>query len=78
MYRGFSGINLVEDEGNSHYEGVQATFRAQSFHNLSVDFAYTYSHTWDVIDGQLFNIAEPLGSLPRSCADGVAAERDTL
>src|SRR6185437_12371670 len=41
--------------GNSHYEGVQATFRAQSFHNLSVDFAYTYSHTWDVIDGQLFN-----------------------
>ena len=55
MYQGFSGTNLVEDEGNSHYEGVQATFRAQSFHNLSLDFAYTYSHTWDVIDGQLFN-----------------------
>ncbi len=54
-YLGMSGVNLVEDEGNSHYEGFQATIRATSFHNLSVDLAYTYSHVWDVIDGQLFN-----------------------
>jgi hypothetical protein len=53
--QGFSSLNLVYDEGNSHYDGIQATVRAQSYHNLSLDFAYTYSHTWDVIDGQLFN-----------------------
>lgn len=60
-YRGFNTINLVEDEGNSHYEGLQATIRATSFHGLSVDLAYTYSHAWDVIDGQLFNnIDDPM------------------
>ena len=54
-YIGFSNINLVYDEGNAHYQGLQATFRATAFHDLSFDFAYTYSHAWDVIDGQLFN-----------------------
>jgi hypothetical protein len=54
-YIGFGGINLVADEGNAHYQGLQATFRATEFHNLSFDLAYTYSHAWDVIDGQLFN-----------------------
>ena len=54
-YIGFGGINLVQDQGNAHYEGLQATFRSTEFHNLSFDFAYTYSHAWDVIDGQLFN-----------------------
>lgn len=54
-YLGFGGINLVEDQGNSHYEGLQGTFRATAWKNLSIDAAYTYSHAWDVIDGQLFN-----------------------
>lgn len=54
-YVGFGNINLVEDQGNAHYTGIQTTFRATEFHNLSFDFAYTYSHAWDVIDGQLFN-----------------------
>lgn len=54
-YLGFAGINLVEDEGNAHYEGLQATFQASDFHHLSIDLAYTYSHAWDVIDAQLFN-----------------------
>jgi hypothetical protein len=58
---GFNTINLVEDEGNSHYEGLQTTIRATSFRNLSIDLAYTYSHAWDVIDGQLFNnIDDPM------------------
>jgi hypothetical protein len=60
-YLGFNGINLVNDEGNSHYEGLQATLRATAFKGLSLDAAYTYSHMWDVIDAQLFNnIADPM------------------
>jgi carboxypeptidase family protein len=55
IYQGWDSINLIENEGNSHYEGMQATLRATSFHNLSIDLAYTYSHAWDVDDGQLFN-----------------------
>lgn len=54
-YRGFAGINTVENEGNSHYEGLQATFRATAWKNLTLNAAYTYSHAWDVIDAQLFN-----------------------
>lgn len=54
-YQGMGDVNLVENQGNAHYEGLQATIRATSFHNLSVDLAYTYSHAWDVIDAQLFN-----------------------
>jgi hypothetical protein len=60
-YLGFGSINIVEDEGNAHYEGLQATLRANSFKNLTTGAAYTYSHTWDVIDAQLFNnIDDPL------------------
>ena len=55
QYVGFTSINLVEDEGNSHYEGLQATVRATAFHDLTMGLAYTYSHVWDLIDAQLFN-----------------------
>ncbi len=60
-YLGFNGINLIYDEGNSHYEGLQGTVRATAFKGLSVDAAYAYSHMWDVIDAQLFNnVPDPL------------------
>jgi hypothetical protein len=54
-YLGYSGINMVYDEGNAHYHGLQATFRATGWQGVTVGAAYTYSHTWDVIDAQLFN-----------------------
>ena len=61
QYVGFGGINMVEDEGNSHYDGLQGTFRATAWKSLSLGAAYTYSHTWDVIDAQLFNnIDDPM------------------
>ena len=50
-----SGVNIVENEGNAHYDGLQATFRATAWHNLTMGAAYTFSHAWDVIDAQLFN-----------------------
>jgi len=55
QYVGWSGINLVYDEGNAHYEGWQATLRANAWRNLTLGAAYTLGHEWDVIDGQLFN-----------------------
>lgn len=54
-YLDFGGINLVYDEGNAHYHGLQATFRATGWQGLTIGANYTYSHTWDVIDAQLFN-----------------------
>ena len=60
-YLGWSGINVVFDEGNSHYNGLQASLRATAMKNLTVNATYTYSHAFDVIDGQLFNnISDPM------------------
>ena len=55
QYVGFGGINLVEDEGNAHYHGLQASLRASNWKGLTLGAAYTWSHAWDVIDAQLFN-----------------------
>jgi hypothetical protein len=55
QYVGFASINMVEDEGNAHYHGLQATVRATGFRGLTLGAAYTYSHAWDIIDAQLFN-----------------------
>ena len=54
-YLGFAGINIVENQGNAHYDGLQATLRTQAWRNLTFGIAYTWSHAWDVIDAQLFN-----------------------
>ena len=50
-----AGVNIVDNEGNAHYDGLQATFRATAWKNVTFGAAYTWSHAWDVIDGQLFN-----------------------
>jgi hypothetical protein len=60
-YLGWSGINIVYNEGNSHYNGLQASVRATAWKNLTLSAAYTYSHAFDVIDAQLFNnISDPM------------------
>jgi len=59
-YLGWGGINQVSNEGNSHYNSLQASLRVNAWKNLTVSAAYTYSHAFDVIDGQLFNnISDP-------------------
>ena len=35
-YLGFPGINIVENEGNAHYHGLQATLRATAWQNLTL------------------------------------------
>lgn len=54
-YVGWSDINEEYNEGNSHYEGLQATFQTRAWKNLTLNVNYTWSHAWDVIDAQLFN-----------------------
>jgi hypothetical protein len=54
-YLGWSGINIVYNEGNSNYNGLQASLRATAWKHLTFNGTYTYSHAFDVIDGQLFN-----------------------
>ena len=54
-YLGFNSVDLETDEANSHYESLQATFRATGWQGLTMGAAYTYSHAFDLIDAQLFN-----------------------
>ncbi len=59
-YLGWSGVNILEDQTNAHYHGLQATLRASSWHNWNFGIAYTFSHAWDQLDGQIFaNLSNP-------------------
>ncbi len=60
-YLGWGQINVVYNEGNSNYNGLQASLRATAWKHLTLNGSYTYSHAFDVIDGQLFNnISNPM------------------
>ena len=37
-----AGVNMVRNEGNAHYDGLQATFRATAWKNLTFGAAYTF------------------------------------
>jgi hypothetical protein len=57
-YLGWGGINMVNNGGNSNYNGLQASLRATAWKHLTFNGSYTYSHALDIIDGQLFNNIE--------------------
>jgi hypothetical protein len=60
QYQGWNNLTILEDEGNAHYHGLQATLRASGWHNLSFGALYTFSHAWDQLDGQIFaNLSNP-------------------
>lgn len=54
-FLGWSGIQILDNGGNSHYDSLQVSMRANAWKNLTFSGTYTYSHAFDVIDGQLFN-----------------------
>ena len=59
-YLGWSGLNFVLNHGNSHYNGLQVSLRANSWKHLTFTGNYTYSHAFDTNDAQLFNnISDP-------------------
>ena len=47
QYLGFGGIRLAENEGNAHYNSLQASLRTTAWHGVSGQIAYTLSHGYD-------------------------------
>jgi hypothetical protein len=47
-YGGWSNIRQEETATNFNYNSLQAALRTQSWHRLSLEFAYTYSHELDI------------------------------
>jgi hypothetical protein len=50
-YVGYGNIVLGENAGNTHYESLQANFRLQNQHGLTLQAAYTWSHSLGIAPG---------------------------
>ncbi len=63
QYLGYGSINMVQNEGNSNYNSLQASIRATAWKNLTLTGSYTYSHAFDLVDGDLFtNVSDPFNA----------------
>lgn len=58
----YSNINEIQSIGNSNYSSLQATLRTTNFHHLTVQLAYTWSHSFD-------DVTAYRGSLPQNSFD---------
>ncbi len=47
----FRGITEIANGANSNYNGLQASLRTTSFHRLTGQFSYTWSHALDMMSG---------------------------
>lgn len=54
-YPGYGQILMYDDGGRSKYNALQTEFRMQATKGLTVQFAYTYSHTYDTSTGLSVN-----------------------
>ncbi len=62
-YQGWKAIAPLEMVGNSNYNSLQVSMRATAWKNLTLNSSYTWSHTFDIIDGELFaNISNPFNA----------------
>ena len=59
VYNGFSGINQQENTTNGTYNGFQTAVRVQSFHGLSGEIDYTWSHEIDITSNDLQGVGNP-------------------
>jgi hypothetical protein len=58
LYRPFQGwgaIALMEMGANSNYNSLQVALRATAWRNLTLNSSYTWSHAFDIIDGEIFS-----------------------
>ena len=60
VYQGWQQITQQENTTNSNYNGLQIGVRAQSWHDLSGEADYTYSHTIDLSGQDLAQVSNPL------------------
>ena len=62
-YLGWSTIFPMEMGANSNYNSLQVTMRSTAWHNLTYSVSYTWSHAFDIIDGEIFsNINNPFNA----------------
>lgn len=63
-YLGWSSIAPMQLDANSNYESLQVDLRATAWKNLTFNSSFTWSHAFDVIDGEIFsNIDNPFNRL---------------
>jgi len=62
-YLGWGTISPMYMSANSNYESLQIGFRTTNWHNLTLNSNYTWSHAFDIIDGELFsNVDNPFNT----------------
>jgi hypothetical protein len=62
-YQGWAAIAPLETVGNSNYNSLQVSLRATLMKSLTLNSAYTWSHAFNIIDGELFaNINNPFNA----------------
>lgn len=59
QYPGFSTITQEENTTNSSYNSLQTGVRIENRHNVTAQFAYTYSHEIDIVSSDLNAIGNP-------------------
>lgn len=64
----YGNINQIQSIGTSNYNSLQTTLRINSWHGLSSQFAYTWSHSLDEVTA--YRGALPQNSLPTGTGCG--------
>ena len=62
IFPGFSTIKQEENETNLEYNSLQSGLRVESFHGLTVQLAYTWSHEIDETSSDLNSISNPFNT----------------
>jgi hypothetical protein len=55
-YQGWGNINQMEMAGNSNYNSLQVSARITTWKNLTLNSTYTWSHNFDIVDGDIFAV----------------------
>jgi Carboxypeptidase regulatory-like domain len=62
-YLGWGAIAPMELGGNSNYNSLQVVVKVNAWKNLTVNSSYTWSHAFDIIDGEIFvNVNNPFNA----------------
>jgi len=62
-YQGWGAIAVMEMAANSNYNSLQVSLRATAWKNLTLQSSYTWSHAFDIIDGEIFSaISNPFNA----------------
>ncbi len=62
-YQGWASIAPMELGANSNYNSLQVSMHATAWKNLTFNTSYTWSHAFDIIDGEIFsNVSNPFNA----------------